>query len=228
LAALHALVTQDPGYDLEDKWEFLEKAEARGIAVTPWFKADKVIVKHRNEEGGLGIHTFHSAHDGGDWVVQELLKNSKDLSSLLPPNAPLSTLRIVTSSADFLSPCRSPGTSSVRTITCVWRAGREKAKTDHSSVMFDIDINMWPGQIQPGASNANWYRLGRQWFGRLQPSNHISQGLRKHPDTGKKLVGSLIPGMKEIRALVETAHAKLVPGIPLVGWDVAITDDGAL
>ena len=35
-----------------------------------------------------------------------------------------------------------------------------------------------------------------------------------------------IPDMEGIRKLVLTAHLKMCPAVPLVGWDVALTTDG--
>jgi len=52
LAALHAHVTSDAGYALEDKWTFLHEARQAGIAVSPWWDVSpEIIVKHRNMEG---------------------------------------------------------------------------------------------------------------------------------------------------------------------------------
>ena len=75
LAALHALVTDDGGYALEDKLMFLERARDAGLPVSPWLEAPATLVaKRRDEEGGLGYLALENA----------------------PPCAPLSTLRVVT------------------------------------------------------------------------------------------------------------------------------------
>jgi hypothetical protein len=39
---------------------------------------------------------------GGEWVIQRALSNSESLSRMLPPGAPLSTLRVVTASTAWL------------------------------------------------------------------------------------------------------------------------------
>ena len=97
LASLHASCTGEKDYDLEDKLLFLERAEAAGVPVSPYFKKpSKFICKHRNEEGGLGLKSFTNAATGGDWIIQEALANDKRvLGPMLPPNAPLSTFRVV-------------------------------------------------------------------------------------------------------------------------------------
>lgn len=49
---------------------------------------------------------------------------------------------------------------------------------------------------------------------------------KKHPVTGFKFKGSKIPHMDKALELVKSA-AKLVPEMRWIGWDVAITEDGA-
>ena len=63
-----------------------------------------IVVKNKNEEGGLGIYFYKNAVVGGDWIIQERLENSDFLKLLLPPNAPLSTLRVITASRGGLTP----------------------------------------------------------------------------------------------------------------------------
>ena len=61
LASYHALKTSDDGYALEDKLAFLQAGEREGVSVSPWLRHPRLVVKHRNEEGGLGLHTFENA-----------------------------------------------------------------------------------------------------------------------------------------------------------------------
>merc|ERR1711966_439188 len=84
LASYHAYRTGAKGYRVEDKWTFLQSAETKGIAVSPTYKAAQVVVKDRNEEGGMGIRFFGNAHSGGDWIIQPRLENSAEVASLLP------------------------------------------------------------------------------------------------------------------------------------------------
>ena len=89
---------RDDGYALEDKLAFLQACEREGVAVTPWLRQPRVVVKHRNEEGGLGFATFSNAVCGGEWILQKALDNAPEIARLLPDNAPLSTLRLVSAS----------------------------------------------------------------------------------------------------------------------------------
>jgi hypothetical protein len=63
-----------------------------------------IVVKNKNQEGGLGIFFYKNALVGGDWIIQERLENSDFLKLLLPDNAPLSTLRVITASRGGLTP----------------------------------------------------------------------------------------------------------------------------
>lgn len=52
---MHSLLHKMPqDYDVENKWTFLEEGEKRGVPVSPFLKTSGIVVKHRNEEGGLG------------------------------------------------------------------------------------------------------------------------------------------------------------------------------
>lgn len=42
----------------------------------------------------------------------------------------------------------------IEALSCVFRAGRQGAATDHSSILFDVDIGT--GVIQEGSTNAHW------------------------------------------------------------------------
>ena len=106
LASYHARKTANPGYALEDKLTFLEAAEREGVPVSPWLRHPKIVVKHRNEEGGLGMNTYSNASAGGDWIVQGWLANSAPIARLLPSNAPLSTFRFITASRACIRPVR--------------------------------------------------------------------------------------------------------------------------
>lgn len=49
-------------------------------------------------QGGMGLYFFKNATAGGNWIIQERLDNDAFVSSLLPENAPLSTLRVISAS----------------------------------------------------------------------------------------------------------------------------------
>ena len=86
------------------------------------------------------------------------------MSSLLPSDAPLSTFRIISSSRGGLAGLgkrqgnESVDISDIEALSCVWRAGRSKAKTDHSAILFNV--NPKTGLIKKGTTNVHWYQRG--------------------------------------------------------------------
>jgi len=222
LASLHASVTKEDGYRFEDKWSFLTVGEERGVPVSPWLKTKGLFVKHRNEEGGLGCASYSNAIAGGDWIIQEVLENADSIKHLLPDNAPLSTLRVISGSRAGIKSAKYGSKKDVECLSCVFRAGREGAMTDHSCIMFDVDMST--GVIKKGTTNAHWYQLGLQKIATTPWTS--THDVTHHPDNGCEVTGQTLPDMKGIIELVENAHQKLAPGVPLIGWDVAITSKG--
>lgn len=222
MVSYHHTVTKEPQYEFEDKWTFLKRGKEAGLPVTPFFTCDSIIVKHRNEEGGLGLMKYKNATVGGDWIIQEWFQNSAFLRSLLPANAPLSTFRIITASRGLLTPNTKLAPGTITALSCVFRAGRQNAITDHSSVLFDVDVNT--GEILYGTYNWNWYQLGL-FKGLSCPWSLADTTTTHHPDANIKLTGVKIPQFQEMLDLVVKAHA-LFPHVPICGWDVALTDNG--
>lgn len=240
LVSYHSLVTGSEHYKMEDKWTFLTTGKKQKIPISPYFdQVEAIVCKNKLIEGGMGIHFFENAAFEGDWIIQEKLKNSGFLSTLLPNNAPLSTMRVITTSSFTLSeeyplkkeeslmtksslrlaeldaedeaklnltpPASTQGVSSqnqqedvrkyIRAESAVLRLGRRNALTDHSSILFDVDI--LTGVIQPGCSNTHWYQLGVEKA--LQTSWLPSvTGVKQHLDSPFPVVsGKIVPDMKE-------------------------------
>uniref|UniRef100_A0A7S1NAH1 Alpha-L-glutamate ligase-related protein ATP-grasp domain-containing protein n=1 Tax=Eutreptiella gymnastica TaxID=73025 RepID=A0A7S1NAH1_9EUGL len=242
LAGMHATETQAKGFKQEDKWTFLEDGDAAGVPISPYLKVPAIVVKDRYEEGGMGLFFFKNATEGGKWIIQERIENSKFVKSLLPPNAPLSTFRVMTASRGGLTPkdprlgCEATAEGfkqvpkgHVSAISCVFRAGRRNANTDHDSILYDVDKET--GEIKQGTRNMHWYQLGL-WkiFTCPWTSNEV---FADHPDGGKHgcparipVKGKVVPNIKEILHTSCLSHYLLLPDVPLVGWDVAVTDSG--
>merc|ERR1711976_736766 len=107
----------------------------------------------------MGIHFLKNACDGGDWILQPRLHNAKELD-LLPKNAPLSTMRILTANSSGMPEeiVWRRGRESITPLTVVFRAGRSGAQTDHSAIFYNVD--MQTGEITRGGNNAHWYEVG--------------------------------------------------------------------
>mmetsp|Transcript_33151 Transcript_33151/g.54781 ORF Transcript_33151/g.54781 Transcript_33151/m.54781 type:complete len:242 (-) Transcript_33151:424-1149(-) len=205
---------------------FLEAGERHAIPASPWLSAPKLIVKHRNEEGGLGLQTFSNAVTGGDWIVQHALTNAECIAKLLPPDAPLSTLRLVSSSRSFKRPPgEQPQAADISVLSACWRAGLAGASTDHKSILFDVDLQT--GEIKGGTSNSHWYQLGPHEACRC-PWRSKGHTISRHPDSGKQISTEVIPDMQQVRQIVLDAHLRMCPGVPLIGWDVALTKEAGI
>lgn len=229
LASLHAYQTEDEGYRYEDKWAFLQVGEERGVSVTPWLKTAKLFVKHRNEEGGLGCAAYSNAVQGGDWIIQECLTNGQEVAHLLPEDCPLSTFRVITASDGGLSTV-AEGAETVKSLSCVFRAGRSGALTDHSAIFFDVDSTT--GDIRPGTTNEHWYQLGLNkiptcpWTSTHDVTHHPDAKSFSAANPTGQMAGQNLPNIAKILKTATDAHRKLSPGVPLIGWDVAVTSKG--
>lgn len=223
LASWHCLVDEDARahYRSEDKWTFLKEAAEAGVPVSPFLEVPEIVVKHRNEEGGMGIHFFKNAVHGGDYIIQKRLTNNKFMRSMLPDNAPLSTFRIITSSRQALSPDTD---CQIDTLSCVLRAGRAGAPTDHTSLLFDVDMST--GVIQRATTNDHWYQLGAVQAAKCTLlSDHDTT---THPDSNVEVSGLTVKQIEEMRQLCINAHKRLNSNVPLVGWDVALTEEAGV
>jgi len=221
LATFHSNTTGDGGYKFEDKLSFLQRAKEVDVPITPCMDTPWIVCKHRNEEGGLGYMDFINATNGGDWIIQPRIHNDDFISSMLPDNAPLSTFRVISASKCGLNELRGESASiaDVDALSCVWRAGRANASTDHSCIMFDVDPRT--GVLKKGTTSKHWYQLGPMACVKTPWSS--THDITKHPDTGKVITGTKVKNMKQMMDLVREAHFKIMPGVPLCGWDVAFT-----
>lgn len=76
---------------------------------------------------------------------------------------------------------KTPGPGCIESLSCVFRAGRQGADTDHSSILFDVDAST--GTILKGTTNAHWYQLGpTKMFNTPWVSTHDAT---HHPDNNK-------------------------------------------
>jgi hypothetical protein len=229
MVGLHSLLDVDhrKEYEMENKWTFLEEGDAKGVPVSPFLKSpSSIVVKHRNEEGGMGIFFYKNAVAGGDWIIQDRIENSDFVNSLLPSKAPLSTFRVISCSRRAFRPVTSPVSTStdIESLSCVFRAGRQGAATDHDSILFDVDTTT--GKIRQGTTNAHWYRLGTvsgSWRSYSDEYTH-------HPDGGDSgsipVTGAIVPNIRSLLDLVEDSHAKMCPTVPICGWDVGKSSHG--
>jgi hypothetical protein len=157
------------------------------VAVSPVLKPKALCIKKINEEGGMGICFYKNALEGGDWIIHELMENANDVAKLLPASAPLSNFRVMSTSRLGIDKADRES-DAIEAISCVFRAGRAGASTDHSSVLFDMDFKT--GKVRRSRNNMQWYTIGPQhmWpWGDVQwaPPPDVTT----HPDTGNAVSG---------------------------------------
>ena len=105
--------------------------------------------------------------------------------------------------------------NTIKILVGIFRAGLKESTTDHNSILFNIDIDN--GCILFGKCINNWYK-NRNMF-----TDFV---FVKHPQHTEKITGKIIPEWNIIKNLVLDAHYKISPSIPIIGWDVALTNKG--
>lgn len=188
----------------ENKWNFYEFCNKNDFPVIETLSSD-IFIKHINKEGGMGCHSYKNVLDGGDYLIQNRLKNSDLFSKVLPYDAPLSTIRIITAKHN----------NDIQTISSCFRAGTSCSITDHDCICFNIDLNT--GILKQGKSNNKWYK------NRCNLPDII---YNKHPETQKLVSGIEIPNWNQIKEKTCQLHKKMSNEIPIIGWDIALTNDG--
>jgi hypothetical protein len=190
--------------ELEDKWLFSKKCIHNNIPVSPLIKTN-LFIKHKEIDGGQGCFKYNNVFNGGNWLIQENFENSSFLKNILPENAPLSTIRLVTINTN----------NTIKILVGVLRAGLKDSNTDHNSILFNIDIDS--GCILFGKCINNWYK---------NRNNFKNLVFIKHPQHNKKITGTIIPDWNLIKKLVIDTHFKISSTVPIIGWDVALTNKG--
>lgn len=222
LASMTALASKSKQFEMEDKWTFIRTCLDKKIPVTPVMDHPvTLIAKDVLEEGGMGIHVLKNVLHGGRWILQEKLDNCEAVNALLPPQSPLSTMRVLTGSDGALSAMGANTGKPVTTkVLCtVWRAGRQGANTDHSCVMVNVPNGKHSETLGCASSSAHWYAAG--WKSLGMPVSTKDGSIVAHPDTNLVLQGQRLPGASKAAELCEKAHLSMMPEVPLAGWDVA-------
>jgi hypothetical protein len=132
-------------------------------------------------------------------LLQRCVRNHQNLLPLAP--RALSTVRILA--------FRAPG-GPAQAVLAVFRMAVGSAPADN----FHLGGIIAPVDLATG-------RLGSA----LRRDGPVLVPVERHPDTGVVIAGHELPHWRETVEL--STHAlDLARGLPLVGWDIAITDDG--
>lgn len=217
----------------------------------------RLYIKHHHLEMGAGVQPFNLAPEGewefyaiespssaaqiptsktlkafdvggsGNWVVQPALQNCKAVKRLCTDTAPLSTYRVVTMSTTGVSDLayynfpknreQAARATTPKVVGVAFRAGRAGKMQDKlmDGAIF-YGVNLKTGKIDRGT---DW-----KLFRNNMPNE---PSIETHPDTGLRVCGEEI-FFKESTELCQRGHAELAPCVPIIGWDVALTDNGPL
>jgi hypothetical protein len=134
----------------------------------------------------------------GNFVIQRAIKQASWFESFSPGS--VATLRITTG----LLPGGSP-----RLCAAYLRAGRHGMQYVSSATALRIPIVDTTGQLDAFGADSTWRKY------------------RAHPDTGCVFEGRRVPQFEKALRLCITLHKRL-PQFTVVGWDVAITNTGAI
>jgi len=121
---------------------------------------------------------------GGDWVIQRALSNSEQLSSMLPPGAPLSTLRVVTASTAWLAQQAAHGGSE---CTKLQQYPAVHGTHDRCSEPRTADDKSRPRSTteQHGPAPFNSVQPASAAAGRFTPDLPVSAGILQQDEAGR-------------------------------------------
>lgn len=144
-----------------------------------------------------------SREQGRPYIVQRALANHRDLLNYT--NGALSTIRLMT--------VRETG-KAAKPLMAALRMPTGDAVVDN----FDTGCVAAPIELDTGTCG---------------PGLSIKEGLppevlHTHPETGAKIAELTLPFWSECLALTCRAHDHIKTQVPVIGWDVAILDDGPI
>lgn len=196
--------TWTPGQPLPDGDLFSKTARgARGEGARRWLRTDDG--RFRTDDG--------SVVDEEELIRRLLEQSRKDAVVLQPRIRNHAELRKLTGET----------LSSVRLITM---------RPPHGSAEYFTGIISLPvGDVR--ASNARFGSIfvaidgesGRLGHGTNSATPQMADTILRHPVTKKRIEGFQLPDWHEAVRLAERAHNS-IPDIPMIGWDVALTDFG--
>ena len=234
------------GFEFQDKRELAEACRVRGIPAVQPLRPEvirkrsvhavarratldaAVIVKPANEEESHGVRKVldprdpaleEAARGEGDWVVQDAVANCRALQPVLPPDAPLSCLRL--STFWCWDGARVGADPNLEVLEAWFRCGVSGATSDvvnsdvgeaggRGFVVFSETGVVWRGSsVEPELTDP-----------RREPSLTRANG------ASYDVTGFQLPFYAEAVALAKRAHRELTPHCFSVGWDIALTDQG--
>lgn len=165
--------------------------------------SDEVIVKDEGSSQGSGVNLVRRSDFDPEKLgtenltVQRFIRQHSELESV-SPNC-VATLRITTG----IMP-----EGSIRRVSSHMRLGMSGDAIVMSARALKCPIVDDNGSLSEFAYGPDWFRYA------------------KHPDTGRSFSSVAAPSHSEAVKICETLHARL-PQFGIIGWDVAISEEGA-
>lgn len=176
------------------------------------FRANRVnsdTWRFAGREGGaddIYAHCLAHGETAMGWIVQPCVQAHPVLHGISSPCG-LPTIRAITLlNAD----------GSVTIASAVLRIPTGSNVTDNfahgqsGNLLAPVDIESGRLGRAIGSSDRSWPRI---------------QALKTHPDTGRHIEGTVLPGWDAARNLLQRAQRSL-PALRTVGWDITLTADG--
>jgi glutathione synthase/RimK-type ligase-like ATP-grasp enzyme len=239
-SGIYPLLRQGVVTELNDKKVFADFCRSKGVPAVPYFlyldgseegiqlPDCDLFVKPANGRGGRGAERW-------DWVSPGLFKGpaglrltTAQLAGHLETRAQSRPLLVQerVKPHHSLAVLTSGALPTVRVTTCLGESGDPEVV----SGVFRMAIgnnqtvdNLHAGGLAAGVGIND---------GRLSSASNLGMDARlgwldRHPDTGAAISGRRLPLWKETKALALQAHRAFADRV-LVGWDIAITDDGPI
>lgn len=237
---IYPLLRQGVTTELNDKKIFADYCTMQGVPAVPYvwyldgrFEASPLpdcdlFVKPADGRGGRGAERWDCVEPGIFSGPADMRLTSEQLSIRFQAQAqsrPILVQRRVEAHRD-LRELTSGALPTIRITTCLNEAGEPEVV----SAVFRMAIggnrvvdNLHAGGIASGV---------RLEDGSLSAASNLGMDSRmgwldRHPDTGALIVGRRLPLWEEAKSLAVQAHRAFVDRV-LVGWDIAITDDGPI
>lgn len=208
LAIPKTILVRSNGFYYDSNRQPITESKARTVLED----AGRVFMKPSiGEAGGRGVAALHlsggqdrvggSTIDGllqgapKDFIVQEAISQHEAYATLHPES--VNTVRVVTYFLD----------GEVHTWPTIMRMGAHGGSVDnaHADGLFI--------GVENDGSLLDW------------ATNMDGERFKKHPSTGVKFSGYVVPGIAEMEAVAARSHGRM-PGMGLVSWDFALGEDG--
>jgi hypothetical protein len=139
------------------------------------------------------------------YIVQRRLVNHREIADL--SNGSLTTVRVMT--------CRNErGEYEVTNAAFRMAQGKTSVVDNFHAGGILAKVELTSGELGRATDGAMALGPGTGWC-------------ERHPDTGGQILGRKLPLWNEVLDLARRAHATVFSDQVVIGWDVAILDDGA-